>query len=244
MTSERPEADEDLTIRDLELSVLEEVFGVDLIRGEGGSGWRDGLVGQGREAGPDKESSCTPRKKLTASASSREIENLGSCPDSPLPLLLLASWGLELSLLDSVVEKEEEAVSPMLEGMRNPAPATIASNSGQDLALAALKWASVSWGLLNSGLVSACPPGSNPPLSALPMGWRGAVRLRLPIEPSIDTSELSHRDTLCRNCREAGSLECTFLYLGEQDEKDLKSGASSKLSSAEDPRVSVSVSAS
>jgi len=105
---------------------------VDLIRGEGGSGWRDGLVGQGREAGPDKESSCTPRKKLTASASSREIENLGSCPDSPLPLLLLASWGLELSLLDSVVEKEEEAVSPMLEGMRNPAPATIASNSGQD----------------------------------------------------------------------------------------------------------------
>ena len=45
MTSERPEADEDLTIRDLELSVLEEVLGVDLIRGEGGSGWRDGLLG-------------------------------------------------------------------------------------------------------------------------------------------------------------------------------------------------------
>ena len=118
MTSERPEADEDLTIRDLELSVLEEVLGVDLIRGEGGSGWRDGLVGQGREAGPDKESSCTPRKKLTASASSREMENLGSCPDSPLPLLLLASWGLELSLLDSVVEKEEEGDSGGGKGKR------------------------------------------------------------------------------------------------------------------------------
>ena len=142
MTSESPEAEEDLTIRDLVVSV--EVFGVDLTSGEGGSGWRDGLVGQGRDAGPDKESSCTPRKNTAASASSSDIENLGSCPDSPLPLLLLDNWGLELSLLDSVVEKEEEAVSPMLEGIRRPAPATMASNSGQDFALAALRWASVS----------------------------------------------------------------------------------------------------
>ena len=78
MTSESPEAEEDLTIRDLVLSVDEEVLGVDLTRGEGGSGWRDGLVGQGRDAGPDKESSCTPRRKTAASASSSEMENLGS----------------------------------------------------------------------------------------------------------------------------------------------------------------------
>ena len=64
------------------------------------------------------------------------------------------------------------------------------------------------------------------------------------MEPSIEMSELSQRETLCRNWREAGSLECTFLYLGEQEEKDLNSGASSKLSSAEEPRVSGSVSAS
>ena len=133
---ERPEAEEDFTIRDFCSPPPPEVLGDDLTRGEGGSGWRlrreAGLGRQGREAGPcspllPRESCCIPLRKVAASASSREMENLGRWPDSPLPLLLLASWGLDDSLELSVVEKEARAPSPTVAGILRPAPATMAT---------------------------------------------------------------------------------------------------------------------